>query len=131
MYELRSLKQRAAAELEKIDVLAVPTAPTIYTLEQVESEPIKLNTNLGYYTNFVNLLDLAAIAVPAGFRGDGLPSGITLIAPAFREALLSDLGDRLHRLSGVKLGATAFELPPSAAEAEDAPAARSANGDFH
>ncbi len=131
MYELHALKQRAADELEKIDVLAVPTAPTIYTIEQVAADPIKLNTRLGYYTNFVNLLDLAAIAVPAGFRGDGLPSGITLIAPAFSEALLSDLGDRLHRLSGVKLGATAFELPPLTAEAEDSPAARSANGDFH
>lgn len=111
-YRLQDLKRRVAAEFSQIDVLAVPTTPTIYTLAQIEADPVKLNSNLGLYTNFVNLLDLAAIAVPAGIRADGLPSGITLIAPAFSEPLLCELGDRLHRLSGVRLGATAFELPP-------------------
>ncbi len=111
-YRLQELKRRAAAELNQIDVMLVPTAPTIYTLEQIAADPVRLNSNLGLYTNFVNLLDLAAIAVPAGMRSDGLPSGITLIAPAFSEPLLCELGDRLHRLAGVKLGATAYELPP-------------------
>ena len=111
-YRLQALRQRAAAELKDIDVLAVPTSPTIYTLEQIAAEPVKFNSNLGLYTNFVNLLDLAAIAVPVGMRKDSLPSGITLIAPAFSEALLCQFGDKLHRLSGVKLGATTFALPP-------------------
>ena len=79
-YRLQGLKQRAAAEFAGIDVMAVPTAPTIYTIEQVEADPVTLNSNLGIYTNFVNLLDLAAVAVPAGMREDALPSGITLIA---------------------------------------------------
>lgn len=115
-YRLQELRQRAAAELKDIDVLAVPTSPTIYTLEQIAAEPVKFNSNLGLYTNFVNLLDLAAIAVPAGMRKDGLPSGITLIAPAFSELLLCEFGDKLHRLSGLRLGATTFALPPSAGE---------------
>jgi allophanate hydrolase len=116
MYRLEGLKRRAAAELDKIDVLAVPTAPTLYTIAQLEADPVRLNSNLGLYTNFANLLDLAAIAVPAGMRADGLPSGITLLAPAFSEPLLCELGARVHRLSGVNLGATRFAL--SEAEGE-------------
>lgn len=119
-YRLQDLKRQAASELTKIDVLAVPTAPTIYTIEQVETDPIGLNSNLGLYTNFANLLDLAAIAVPSGMRADGLPAGITLIAPAFSEPLLCDLGARLHHLSGVTLGATQFALPESTSEFLDA-----------
>jgi allophanate hydrolase len=111
VYRLQELTHRAAVELEKIDIMAVPTSPTIYTIAQVDADPIKLNSNLGLYTNFVNLLDLAAIAVPSGLRADGLPSGITLIAPAFSEPLLCALGDKVHRLSGMKLGATTHRLP--------------------
>jgi allophanate hydrolase len=99
--------------------LAVPTAPTIYTIEQIEADPVTLNSNLGIYTNFVNLLDLAAVAVPGGMREDDLPSGITLIAPAFSEPLLCELGDRLHHLSGVKLGATEFAFSAGATEFRD------------
>ncbi len=119
-YRLQSLKQRAAAEMSAVDVMLVPTAPTIYTIKNVEENPVTLNTRLGIYTNFVNLLDLAAIAVPAGMRADGLPSGVTLIAPAFSEPLLCELGDRMHRLSGVKLGATQFPIPPRADGFRDA-----------
>jgi allophanate hydrolase len=118
-YRLQGLKQRAAGEFATIDVLAVPTAPTIYTIEQIEADPVTLNSNLGIYTNFVNLLDLAAVAVPGGMREDDLPSGITLIAPAFSEPLLCELGDRLHHLSGVKLGATEFAFSAGATEFRD------------
>jgi allophanate hydrolase len=124
-YQLQNLKQRAAAEFANIDVMLVPTSPTIYTIAEVETDPIKLNSNLGVYTNFVNLLDLAAIAVPVGLRKDGLPSGITLIAPAFSEPLLCEFGDRLHRSSHVKLGATAFAMP------SQVPAFRDAGGDAY
>ncbi len=110
-YQLETLRRAAAAEFAKIDVLAVPTAPTIYTIAAVEADPLKLNSNLGYYTNFVNLLDLAAIAVPAGMRADGLPNGLTLIAPARSEPLLCELGDRLHQAAGLPVGATQFPLP--------------------
>jgi allophanate hydrolase len=111
LHRLATLRQHAAAEFAKIDVLAVPTAPTIYTIAAVEASPLKLNATLGYYTNFVNLLDLAAIAVPAGLRSDGLPNGLTLIAPAHSEPLLCELGDRMHRAGATALGATRFALP--------------------
>ncbi|HEX2827032.1 MAG TPA: allophanate hydrolase [Burkholderiales bacterium] len=113
-YTLQALKTRCAAKLAAVDALAVPTAPTIYTHAQVEAEPIRLNTNLGWYTNFVNLLDLAAIAVPTGFRADGLPAGVTLIGPALEDYTLSRLADRLHRASETRLGATRFTLPDAA-----------------
>jgi allophanate hydrolase len=92
-YRLRELARAAEAEWSKVDVLALPTTGTIYTHEQVAGDPIGLNTNLGYYTNFVNLLDLAAVAVPAGFRPNGLPFGISLLGRAFTdEGLLAIAG---------------------------------------
>jgi len=91
-YRLAELQQQANLVWKKIDTLVVPTAGTIYRIDEIEAKPIELNTNLGYYTNFVNLLDLAAIALPTGFRDDGLPFGITLIAPAFSEENLCNLG---------------------------------------
>jgi allophanate hydrolase len=78
-----------------VDCLALPTTPTIYTIEQVRERPIELNAKLGRYTNFVNLLDLCAVATPAGRRaGNGLPFGISLIAPAGRDGALLRLGGR-------------------------------------
>jgi allophanate hydrolase len=91
MYRLESLKQSAANEWARMDVLLLPTTGTIYRREAVMSDPIRLNSNLGFYTNFVNLMDLAAIAVPAGFRRDGLPLGVSLIGPTFSDEALLDL----------------------------------------
>ena len=88
-HRLAELRQEC---LKAFDVLIVPGAPTIYRIAEVEADPIELNSRLGRYTNFVNLLDLAAITVPAGFRPDGLPFGITLIGPAHSDVALSGLG---------------------------------------
>ncbi len=115
IYRLQELRRIADQNWQHIDVMAVPTAPTIYTVAEVEAEPRQLNINLGTYTNFVNLLDMSAIAIPAGMRDDGLPAGVTLIAPAASEALLCELGERVHRHAGVTLGATKFPLPANAA----------------
>ncbi|GAA6623400.1 allophanate hydrolase [Scytonema sp. NUACC26] len=93
-YALEALKRDTAKQWEKIDILALPTTGTIYTKAQVEVDPINLNTNLGYYTNFVNLMDLCAIALPVGFRDNGLPFGITLIGQAFQDIALCELGER-------------------------------------
>ena len=101
---LNLLKHRLGPIWRTLDVLVLPTAPTIYTIEQVQAEPVRLNTNLGYYTNFVNLLDLCALAVPAGFRADALPFGITLIAPHGHDARLATLGVRLHALTSQTVG---------------------------
>jgi len=101
-YRLEGLKRKAAEQWSRMDVLLLPTAGTIYTIAAVEADPIRLNSNLGYYTNFVNLLDLAAIALPAGFRKDGLPFGVSIIGPAFSDAALLSLGQRfLHEASTV------------------------------
>ena len=88
MYRLEELRRTASAVWERIDILLVPTAGTIYTVDQLEADPVALNSNLGTYTNFTNLLDLSAIAVPNGFGPLGLPSGVTLIAPAFHDRAL-------------------------------------------
>ena len=94
-YKLRDLKRRAEAVMSAIDLIVTPTAGTAYTIAEVEAEPVKLNSNLGYYTNFMNLLDLSACAIPAGrLVASGMPWGITLIGPAFAEKALLGLAGR-------------------------------------
>ncbi|HZM34954.1 MAG TPA: allophanate hydrolase [Burkholderiales bacterium] len=101
MHELEALKGKCKGPW---DVLVVPGAPTIYRIAEVQANPIELNSRLGRYTNFVNLLDLAAITVPAGFRPDGLPFGVTFIGPAGSDAGLASLAGRF-------LGEEQSELP--------------------
>lgn len=106
-HELMRLKRLSESEWDKMDVLLVPTAPTIYTIQDVLQNPIQLNTNMGYYTNFVNLFDLSALAVPGPMRGDGLGFGVTLVAQPFMDDALLKLGDELHkRLGAPTVGAT-------------------------
>lgn len=120
---LRAFGQQAAAMWEGIDVLLVPTAPTHYTVAQMLADPVALNRNLGAYTNFVNLLDYAAISVPSSLRPDGLPFGITLIGPAGSDWQLADLGQRYHHATGLTQGATGAALPaPRPIAALQAPA---------
>jgi allophanate hydrolase len=90
----------------------IPTAGRHYTIAEMQADPIRLNSNLGIYTNFVNLLDLAAIAVPTGVQPDGLPFGITLVAPAWTDDALAGIAGEVHRAAGLTLGATAATLPP-------------------
>jgi allophanate hydrolase len=104
IYRFKGESRVARVELEKCDFLVLPTAPTIFTVEAMVSEPVKLNSVLGTYTNFVNLMDLAAIAVPAGFRADGLPVGVTLVGPAFSDAVLAGFGESLHLAMGAGAG---------------------------
>jgi len=110
-YELQALAQAAAPTWQKVDVLLLPTTGTTYRIEEVLAQPLKLNTQLGYYTNFVNLLDLSALALPAGFRlSNGLPFGITLMGPAFADDALLRLGAQFHQLTGVNLGASSQSI---------------------
>jgi allophanate hydrolase len=123
-YQLEALRRKTEAEWSRMDVLVLPTAGTAYTIAEVEADPIQLNTNLGHYTNFVNLLDLCAVAVPAGFRADGLPFGITLVGPTFADDALCALGGRYHQSLGGPLGGTSAQLaalppPEPAATAGD------------
>ena len=91
---LDELKLKARDTFKQADVIFVPTAPTIYQVAQVEKKPVELNNHLGHYTNFANLLDLAAVSLPAGMRPDGVPFGVSLIAPAFTDKALLALGQR-------------------------------------
>jgi allophanate hydrolase len=95
-YQLRELERRSEAAWSAVDWILTPTCGTIYSLRDVEAEPLKLNANLGYYTNFMNLFDLAGVAVPAGFRCDGLPFGVTLVGPRGAERALLRLAERFH-----------------------------------
>jgi allophanate hydrolase len=97
-YELAALRRAADRELGAVDCLLLPTAGTIYRIDEVIADPVGINSNLGLYTNFANLLDLSVVALPAGFRRNGLPFGISLLAPAFCDHALLDLGIRLEKL---------------------------------
>ena len=104
-YELVALRRAADAIFAEVDVLLLPTAGTIYEIAAVAAEPLRLNANLGLYTSFVNLLDLAAIALPAGFGKSGLPFGISIIAPAHYNSALLELGARFQEIAALPLGA--------------------------
>jgi allophanate hydrolase len=116
LYQLRDLQAEARGVWDDFDVMLLPTSGTIYRFDQVEAEPVQLNTNLGYYTNFVNLLDLCALAVPNGFRSDGLPTGVTLLAPAGRDEFLVPIGDAFHRATTDVAGATGRPIPEGTAK---------------
>jgi allophanate hydrolase len=108
---LRAIAQQVAPMWRGIDVLLVPTAPTHYSREQMRADPVVCNRNLGAYTNFVNLLDYAALSVPSSLRADGLPFGITLIGPCGSDLALAELGQRYHHATGLAQGATGLPLP--------------------
>jgi allophanate hydrolase len=118
-YELQALRAKVNRIFEGIDALLLPTAPTIYRIEEVRRDPVQLNSRLGFYTNFVNLLDLCAVAMPAGAREDGLPFGVTIMAPAFSDAKLlrlahawegSQAGNYLQARAGVQVAVVGAHL---------------------
>ena len=116
-YRLQALRQALRPVWNTIDVLITPTIGTAYTRAAVLADPVGLNTNLGYYTNHMNLLDLCAVAVPCGFLPSGLPFGVTVQAPAGNDRALLVLADRLQRALNETLGATGLPLagtPPLA-----------------
>ncbi len=94
LYALQDFARQAEALWEAADVLLLPTAPTIYRIDELLAEPVALNSNLGLYTNFVNLLDMSALAVPAGWRANQTGFGVTLIGPAFADQALLALAGR-------------------------------------
>ncbi len=110
-HALAKARRLAAEMFSTIDALLLPTVPFCPTLAELEADPIGPNSRLGTFTNFVNLCDLAAIAVPAGMGVDGLPVGVTLIGPAWSEGRLAPLADRIHR-------SFVPDLPPPAPAAD-------------
>jgi allophanate hydrolase len=123
-YRLEQLRRIAERQFEAIDALALPTAPTLYTVEEVLADPIGLNSRLGTYTNFVNLLDLCGLAVPAALHpgpSGRAPFGITLLAPGGNDGLLAAIGRRFHADTTLPLGALDRKPPPLAAPPAYAP----------
>ena len=106
-YRLLALKRASESAWAQADLLVAPTAGTIYAIEAIEADPVRLNATLGHYAIFMNFFDLAGVAVPAGFRADGLPFGICLIGPQSTERALLKIAGRLHR---VPLGVGKLEL---------------------
>lgn len=94
MDELARLRRLTESVWDEVDALLLPVTPNHPTLAEVAADPLAANSRLGTYTNFVNLLDLCALAVPAGQRSDGLPFGVQLVAPAFADDALIELGGR-------------------------------------
>ena len=115
LYRLQALRKIAERAFAHIDALVLPTAPTAYTTAQVLANPLELNSRLGTYTNFVNLLDLCGLALPAAMRPDGIPFGITLLAPAGQDAQLASIGRVFHADTKLSMGATNLPQPALAA----------------
>jgi allophanate hydrolase len=120
-YRLQALKQRCDAVLAELDCVLTPSIPRAVTLDELERDPIGPNSLLGYYTNFMNLLDYAAVATPAGFMRNGLPWGVTLFGRAFTDQYLLSVADALHRKLNVPLigGAQQHANAPSNAARHD------------
>jgi allophanate hydrolase len=113
-YKLEALRRVADHAFSKVDALVLPTVPTTYSIKQVLADPIQLNSRLGTYTNFVNLLDLCGLAIPASVTEAGVPFGITLLAPGGADARLAEIGRVFHADNGLPLGALKYPQEPLA-----------------
>jgi allophanate hydrolase len=111
MHRLAELKRAVEPLWERFDAVVVPSVPSHPRINEVLADPIGENAALGRYTTFANLLDLAAVAVPSGFRPDGLPSGVTFLGPWGSDASLLNMGTAFHRKTGTTLGATHWPHP--------------------
>jgi allophanate hydrolase len=101
LHRLERLRRRTETILDGIDALVIPTTGTIYTLDEVRAEPIALNSNLGYYTNFVNLLDLAAVSIPTDRFAAGPSFGVTVVGDAFADARVAAIGAVLRERTAI------------------------------
>jgi allophanate hydrolase len=118
-YALEGFRQQASGTWNAIDFLLLPTAPDIFRIAEVESDPVALNSRLGVFTNFLNLLDLAAVAAPAGFRADGLPFGITFVGQTFSDHSLLALTASYLLSLRPSLGKTRLSYPETPVAAQE------------
>ena len=116
-YQMQVYRAKAKEMLSQFDFLMTPTAGTIYTVDEVNADPIKLNSNLGYYTNFMNLLDCACVAVPAGFLENGLPWGVSLVSTAMHDRKLLSFANKWQQHNKFTPGNLENALPISDATA--------------
>ena len=113
MYAHRDLARDIAKTMASLDMLCVPSVPKFFTRREVDADPIGTNAQLGTYTNFVNLLDMCAIAVPTAAREDGRPGSVTLIGPAGTDGVLATAAAAIQQTTAPALGATTWPLPPA------------------
>lgn len=126
-YKLAALRRRAEFELNKVDAIVTPTMPRYFSIDEVAKEPVVLNSQLGYYTNFMNLLDCSAVAVPCGFYKNGVGFGVTLFQSAFSDKKLLSIAATIQnklQLAPGNCGLT-YDLPvegsrPSTTRASEA-----------
>ncbi len=114
-YRLAALKREADTLLAPFDLLLVPTTATMPTIAAVQQEPLRRNSELGYYTNFVNFFDMAALSIPGTWRADGLPAGITLIGPAGSDQRLAAAGESLQATFSAQASEDKIAFEPLAA----------------
>lgn len=114
-YRLKALRKAATSVLASVDCLLSPTAGRPYRIDAVNADPIKLNSNLGYYTNYMNLFDLAGVAVPTGFTASGFPFGVTLIGEAFTDRRLLSIANRIQQYFHLPLGKDQGAFQPTTA----------------
>lgn len=123
-YRLQHLKRQIEPVLASVDMLCVPSIPTFYSLDDLSADPVGPNSNLGTYTNFVNLLDMCGMAVPTGNRSDGRPGSVTLLAPAGQDGRVASMARMLEAASSRSLGATPWllaqtDLPETPSEPDE------------
>ncbi|WP_435605655.1 allophanate hydrolase [Pseudomonas knackmussii] len=117
-YRLQELKAQCDAIIAELDCVLTPTIGRPVTLDELHAAPVLRNSQLGYYTNFMNLLDYAALALPSAFMTNGLPWGLTLFGRAFTDQYLLGLGDALQRHNALPLvGGNALNSPAPAVSA--------------
>jgi allophanate hydrolase len=117
LYKLEDYRRVRDEVFKTVDALALPTAPTVYNVDEIAAEPITLNSRLGTYTNFVNFLDMCGLSIPSSISADGTPFGVTLLAPGGQDAMLSSIGRQYHYATGLPLGALKAPQPPPARSA--------------
>ena len=115
-YQMQVYRAQSKVVVAQYDFILTPTAGTIYTINEVNADPIKLNSNIGYYTNYMNLLDCSCVAVPAGFLDNGLPWGVSLVSSAMQDRKLLSYANMWQQKLSIKPGALDFDLPESTAE---------------
>jgi allophanate hydrolase len=114
MYRLEAIRKQVAPLWDTMQFLVTPTAGQVYPIAEMQADPVQLNTNLGRYMNFMNLLDMTAVAVPTGFLPSSpvqMPFGITVSRPAFFYHDVLKLASRLQTISGLRVSTTTAEAP--------------------
>ncbi|MCX2779684.1 allophanate hydrolase [Microbulbifer thermotolerans] len=114
-YRLQELRLACFEQMEGLDCLLTPTAGRLFRVDEMLAEPVRFNSQLGYYTNFMNLLDMAAVAIPTAFTAQGLPFGVTLVGDHFSDRRLLSIGNRIRQILPLPQGALGTEAAPTTA----------------